>query len=175
MQQRITAIELRQLLSYDSESGVFTWRHDRRSGQSHRIIHAHAGDEAGAVNARDGYRYIGVGHKLFPAHRLAWLYVTGEWPSGEIDHKNCSRTDNRFDNLRDVPRLINAQNRRRARKDSGTGLAGAFKSPKGCRLPFVSSIVANGKRKYLGQFETAQAAHDAYIAAKRVLQEGCTL
>lgn len=175
MKLSLTAAELRSLLGYDPETGLFHWLADRRSGQGHRIVHARAGDTAGNVNSGDGYRYIGIGKNLYPAHRLAWLFVTGAWPSGEIDHRNCARDDNRFKNLRDVPRLINAQNRRRARKDSRSGLAGAFKAPKGCKLPFVSAIRVNGKQTYLGQFPTAEAAHQAYLSAKREMHEGCTV
>lgn len=173
--EELTQARLRELLSYDPETGVFVWLDDRRSGAGYRIVHVKAGDIAGNVNAGDGYRYIGIGAKLFPAHRLAWLYMHGEWPVGEIDHRNGSRDQNMIRNLRDVTRLINAQNRRRARRDSMAGLAGAFKAPKGCRLPWVSSIRTNGKTKYLGQFATAEAAHDAYIEAKRVMHEGCTV
>lgn len=49
---------------------------------------ANVGDVAGCVD-KDGYIQIRLKGKMYPAHRLAWLYVYGEWPQDEIDHINC--------------------------------------------------------------------------------------
>ena len=166
---------LHELFDYDEVTGVFRWRCDRTSGAQSRIAHVRAGGIAGSPNPGDGYRYIGIGRVLYAAHRLAWTRADGLHPSGEVDHINGNRDDNALKNLRDVPRSMNAQNVRHARRDSSSGLAGVFKSPNGCKLPFTSSIRHDGKLLYLGLFATDIEAHNAFISAKRHLHPGCTV
>jgi hypothetical protein len=87
----LTVERLRELLTYDPETGELRWRVTRRR--------AAKGSLAGTLN-RNGYRNIEVEQRCYKAHRLAWLYVTGEWPKETIDHINCKRDDNRWANLR---------------------------------------------------------------------------
>lgn len=97
----ITADEVRRLLDYDPETGVFTWRvtlSDRTP----------AGSVAGSSSS--GYRRVCICRRYYMAHRLAWLYVHGVWPPEEVDHINRVRNDNRISNLRLVSRSENAQN-----------------------------------------------------------------
>ena len=96
---------LHDVLHYDPLTGVFRWRVARGSRA--------AGDVAGGISGA-GYRQIGIDGRYYQASRLAWLYTTGEWPDGEIDHKNGVHDDNRWDNLRDVTHTENNQNQRRA-------------------------------------------------------------
>lgn len=107
------------------------------------------------------------------AHRLAWLYVMGTWPIAHIDHIDGCRTNNAFVNLRDADRKTNAQNTRTAHRDNSSGLLGVSFDSK--RKKFSAGIWADGGRKHLGRYETAEAAYAAYLAAKRSLHEGCTL
>lgn len=167
----LTAQSLRDLLNYNPETGVFTWLVDCVSIR----IHKRQGEVAGSVCKTAGYVIIGIGGHTYMAHVLAWLYVTGDWPSGEVDHRNCIRSDNRWTNLRDIPKAANRQNVRRARKDSGTGVQGVFYSPKGCKNPFTSSVRHDGKQHYLGTFATTEEAHAAYVAKRRELHPGNTL
>jgi hypothetical protein len=74
---------------------------------------ARAGDVAGGANNGDRYRRIRVDNQLYQAHRLAWLYMTGEWPSNGIDHINGHRADNRWANLREATQSQNMANGRR--------------------------------------------------------------
>jgi hypothetical protein len=97
--------------------------------------------------------------------------MTGEWPAGEVDHIDGDRTNNKWSNLRDVPRLENAQNKRRANANNRTGLLGVSPDKK----RFRAVITANGKRKTVGAFSSAEEAHDAYLAEKRRLHQGSTL
>lgn len=94
--------DLKRSLHYDPKTGDFT-----------RLVRASnmpAGSIAGSIQTRDGYVIIRVlGHR-HTAHRLAWLYMTGTWPSGEIDHINRVRADNRWENLRDVSHMENVHN-----------------------------------------------------------------
>jgi len=148
---------LKELLHYDAETGIFTWRESRG-----RL--AKAGQVAG-YTCSTGYRSIRFMGKDRKAHRLAWLYTHGEWPSGVIDHINCERADNRIENLRDVSYQGNSQNRRKARSNSLSGLMGVAQ----CQGKFQSWIhLADKSRLHLGTFKTAEEAHTAYVEAKRV-------
>ncbi len=159
----ITQEELQRKLSYSAETGVFLWRNS--------FCAIRAGDVAGCVN-QCGYRQIRLGDKTYKAHRLAWLYVNGDWPKGQIDHINGDRSDNRVTNLRDVSGLVNSQNRRRPQKNNkSSGLLGAHKSKK----RWASFIGINGKARRIGLFDTPEEAHEAYLTAKRQLHEGCTI
>ncbi len=154
------ASELRKLLHYDPESGLFTWIAEKRSGvPKHRI--------AGCVHSK-GYVHIVVMRKLYKAHRLAWLYMTGEWPKDQIDHINMIRSDNRYSNLREATGSINQQNKQHAMATSSTGLLGAFKHGK----KFCARIRVDGMQRYLGQFNSPELAHAAYMRAKRIYHEG---
>ena len=90
----LTQERLNEVLDYDPDTGVFVWRKTRNS----RCV---KGCVAGSIN-RDGYIRISIDYTKHRAHRLAWLYVYGEWPLGIIDHINQNKIDNRIDKLRDV-------------------------------------------------------------------------
>lgn len=167
---------LLELLSYDPDSGIFTWRVDRRSGKSGNCYSARAGDPAGSV-MRDGYMRVGIDGKQYALHRLAWLYVTGTWPAHQIDHLDTDRTNQRWLNLRDVTGKVNSQNQRKAQRNNrSTGLLGVtFERNAGKDRPHRARIMIDGKNRTVGMFETAEAAHSAYVEAKRQLHEGCTL
>jgi hypothetical protein len=103
---------LLELLVYDAETGVFTWRIARPGNK--------AGSVAGCQR-RDGYNVIRLDGKLYLAHRLAWLYEHGEWPIAELDHANGIKGDDRFCNLRLASHSQNNLNRG-ARSDNKSGL-----------------------------------------------------
>lgn len=155
---KITQERLKQLLRYDPETGHFTWRVNRGPRR--------AGERAGNVTVIEA---VGVDGTLYPAHRLAWLYMTGEKPN-EIDHKNGNNNDNRWENLRDGTHAQNCQNRRRAL--TATGLLGVYPCASG---RFFSTIRVEGKPLYLGSFDTKEDAHAAYVSAKRQRHEFCTI
>lgn len=116
------------------------------------------------------YFRICMGQQVFLAHRIAWLYMTGEFPDGVIDHINGNPSDNRWCNLRCVTQKENSQNVYKAKKNSKSGLLGAHFSKVHRR--WVAQIRVNGKTKQIGAFDDAQSAHQAYIAEKRRLHEG---
>lgn len=84
---------LLEQLKYDPLTGVFTWLVTRN-----RITQ---GDVAGSVS-KEGYRVIRIDGEHHKAHRLAWFYVHGSWPSGIIDHKDGNKDNNKIKNLRDT-------------------------------------------------------------------------
>lgn len=160
------ALSLQQasrLLAYDAQTGLFTSKVAR--GPLKR------GQSVGTVG-KAGYLQIQVFGVLFYAHRLAHLLMTGEMPTGQIDHIDGDRLNNRWSNLRDASALINAQNKRRARSDSKSGLLGASKHSDG---RWQARIKADGRYRHLGLFDTKEEAHQAYVLAKRQLHEGNTL
>lgn len=160
----LTQSILKHDLKYDPETGLFT---------SIAFVPGRSiGSPCGFLR-RNGYIDIKVRYRSYKAHRLAWLYVTGAWPIESIDHINGCRSDNRWINLRDVPIFINCQNRRSARRNSRSGLIGAHFD--GQRQCWTSAISDRGKAVHLGTFATPQDAHEAYVAAKRVLHPGNTI
>lgn len=165
MAQELTRERLRELLAYDRETGVFRWI---AKAASNTVVGAVAGSLRNT-----GYLSVQIDRQSHLCHRLAWLDEHGFFPKDVIDHRNGVRTDNRIENLRDVPRRVNSQNIKRAHAGSVTGLLGAhFHRPSG---RFIATIRVDGGPMHLGYFESAEEAHCAYIAAKRRLHEGCTL
>lgn len=120
-----------------------------------------------------GYLRVGLDGRRVYAHRLVWALVTGKWPDGDVDHKNGIKSDNRLVNLRHVDRSTNLENMRSAKSNNkSTGLLGAYRHSSG---RFTSRIQIKGADVYLGMFDTAELAHQAYVKAKRELHEGGTI
>ena len=155
-------------LEYSEISGCFTWAFDPRGKPGLK------GKKAGFLV--NGYTLIKttIGGKKasFFAHRLAWLYVYGEWPNSEIDHINGDRSDNRIQNLRDATHSENQQNRRAASKKSKTGVLGVHPTPDG---RYVAQISINGRSVKIGRFRSVEDAQAAYIETKREIHAGCTI
>lgn len=119
----LTHDRLRELLDYNPETGIFTWKEPNKHCSKNI-----KGTKAGSLNSK-GYRRIRVEGKDYKAHRLAWFYVYGSLPSGMLDHKNRVRDDNRIDNLRLATPTLNAFNKEQVRV-SRTGVRGVFKHGK---------------------------------------------
>lgn len=147
--------DLMKYLDYDPQTGIFKWKIARAQ--------ITAGSKAGTH--LKGYRRIRFFGKDYHCGRLAWLFMTGSWPRKQIDHKNGIRDDNRFTNLREVTGGENLQNITKVR--GSCGLLGVSKSRNGKR--FAAWIMVKRKNHYLGTFDTAEAAHAAYLTAKRIL------
>jgi len=139
----ITHKSLLEALDYDKESGIFTWK---KKLSSKTVI----GDKAGAINS-EGAEQIKIYKILYKSHRLAWFYVHGEWPCGQIDHINRIPHDNRFINLRVVTGRQNCSNRKNNNKFVGVSWNHRYKK-------WFATIRLNNKNRYLGSFKTHLAA-----------------
>ena len=153
----ISQHDLKKALRYDPVTGVFTWREPRK------------GIKAGAVAGNDngqGYVQIMVSGRSYLAHRLAWLYETGAFPCDELDHIHRVRNDNRIANLRLASRGQNQQNKTSAHRSNKSGFLGVSRIG---QSRFVARIWAGGRVTNLGSFQSAEAAHAAYLDAKAVI------
>jgi hypothetical protein len=160
--KRLTFEEASALFAYDPETGALTWRVRRT-----RIA---PGAVAGGVKTA-GYRHVRACNAIYLAHRLCWLLHYGEWPLGMVDHINGLRDDNRIANLRLATPAINSQNRRLG-ANNRLGVLGVHQVSS---RRFRAQIRVAGRKVWLGDFPTADMAHDAYLAAKRQFHEGNTL
>lgn len=165
MKIALTQERLRDVLDYHPETGEFVWR----VALSNK---APVGSVAGTHTKR-GCIAIGIDRRQYKAHHLAWFWMTGTWPSQEVDHRDTDPTNNRWRNLRDVSRQVNSENLRSAKSTSKTGLLGVHL----CRATgrYRASITVSGKCRQLGRFDSPELAHAAYVTAKRQLHAGCTL
>jgi len=135
----LTREQLQQHLSYDSETGVFRWKTGYRNGKI-----------AGCQKRE--YRVLRLLGRMYFEHRLAWLYIHGEWPVGIVDHIDGNGSNNSIANIREATPLENMRNR----KFRGT----FYKDGK-----YQARIFAEGKRISLGYFHLEEEAHAAYRSA----------
>jgi hypothetical protein len=153
----LTQERLKCVLLYDKTNGCFTWIGAMKNYKQYGSI-------AGTTKA-SGYRQIKVDGMFYLAHRLAWLYEFGVIPDHQIDHIDGDKSNNSISNLRDVTSAVNHQNKKAARTDNATGLLGVCKK----RNKYRAQICIEGRVMQIGVYETAQLAHEAYIAVKRVI------
>lgn len=150
----ITREDVLSRLSYDGETGEFTWR--IRPAKS-----ITAGSKAGYRSHR-GYIQIGLMGKMYLAHRLAWLYVHGEWTPHDTDHINGDKSDNRIANLRPAYRFQNEGNKPRNALNT-SGVKGVSWCSFGHK--WRACIKVDGKTRQLGRFGRIEDAAEAYRAA----------
>jgi hypothetical protein len=147
----ITQSHLKELFIYNEKTGVFV-RTVRRGNQ---IAGAQAG---GRLSRKDGYMQIVVNGRYYSVHKLAWLYVYGEYPKGQLDHKNLNKRDNRICNLRPASGTLNCLNTNK-RSHNTSGYKGVSRHGRG----FRATITHDKKWRNLGVFDTATEAHRAYL------------
>lgn len=159
MSSRISPDQLRELLDYSPESGTLTWKH-RGAQWFSDVPHAetwnkkYAGKEAFTTVAL-GYKQGRVLYQLIQAHRVAFALAHGHWPTGDIDHIDGNRSNNRISNLRDVSRSTNCRNSAR-RKDNKSGVTGVMWNTQYQKW----AVYINGKR-YIGRFHSFDDAVSA--------------
>lgn len=164
---------LKCYLSYEPLTGIFTWV--AGTPNSTRSINFDVG-----YLDKDGYRIIGLLGKRYKAHRLAFLYMTGEMPKNKVDHKDGQPSNNVWTNLRETDNSGNQQNKRK-KKNSTSVYFGVFfyKTYRG-QKKYHAYINENGAQRLIGRYLTELEAHNAYCAAKLsahtfqpILREDC--
>lgn len=153
----LTQAYLREILDYDSETGVFTWK----VATAHRVK---VGQQAGSPDS-NGYITIRIDGKLYYAHRLAWFYVHGVWPTKHLGHENQIKHHNWIKNLRDSTPAQNLQNRGKQRNNTSGFKGVSFH--KQCNK-WVARIKIGKMYVHLGLFPTPELASAAYIAAQEI-------
>lgn len=163
MDRKLTYDRLREVLEYNPDTGEWRWL--RRMSQRVR-----AGDLAGSICLQGNgkyYRTIGIDRKIYRSPVLAWFYMTREWPTVDVDHKDPnSTTDDRWVNLRLATRQQNVWNTN-IRTNNKSGFKGVVFVPRISK--YVAKIRINGRSVHLGVFRTAEQAHAAYcVKAKEI-------
>lgn len=148
----LTQAYLKSILRYDPDTGHFTWIKSRRSYL--------VGKTAGTIRS-DGYVQISIFSNLHLAHRLAWLYIYGEFPENDTDHINHIRNDNSLVNLRSCTRAENNRNSTK-RCNNTSGFKGVHWSK--CANKWKAEVGHGGKVIYLGIFDCRKEAALAYNA-----------
>jgi hypothetical protein len=148
----------REILDFDAGVFRWKWRDDRAKWWNTRFV----GTVAGYLK-NTGYITIRINGWNYQAHRLAWLYVHGVWPTDQLDHINGVRDDNRIANLREA---TSQENNRNAglRKDNSSGITGVGWHKR--RQKFQARIAVDGRLIYLGRFDTLEEAAAARAKAE---------
>lgn len=155
----LSAERVRHLLTYDHITGMFTWRNSTIYG-----------DKSVGTFDKKGYLWIGIDGKSYALHRVAWLHYYGKWPDNMIDHKDGSKANNAIENLRDVTRNINAQNKRTAPSNARTTkVLGVYLHKCG---KYQAQIKKDKIWYNCGTHDTIEEAQAAYIEMKRKLHPG---
>ena len=118
------------------------------------------------------YAQLRIDNTSYVVHRVVWYLCNGSWPTMEIDHKDGDTFNNRISNLRLAGMTHNAQNRRAAHKNNKLGVMGVHLHKPGV---YRAVIMVNGENRNLGLYKSAEAAHFAYLEAKRENHEFNTL
>jgi len=152
----ITQDELREIVSYDFDTGMFT-----------RLVTTCGSAQKGSVpisKNKDGYYQLRINYKMYTQHRLVWLYIFGVFPNGDIDHINHIRTDNRISNLRVVDKATNNKNIRK-RNNNTSGVNGIWWHKQNGK--WCAEIKSDGLKIHLGSFVDIKDAEKARLDANK--------
>lgn len=161
--ESLTACYVRQILDYNPDTGVFTWR--ERPCEHFKTMRAcstwnsrYAGTVAGTLDGK-GYYQIGINQKLYRTHRLAWLWMTDSWPKDKIDHRDTCRSNNRWVNLREATQGQNLANMNLSRRNKSGFKGVSWKSSARKWQVFIQGC-------YLGLFDEDKLEDAATAYAK---------
>ena len=160
---------LRECFTYNRRTGALRWKRRPRKHFATTNSWAvwnkkHAGNIAGCIIPA-GYRYVGLDHRIYKAHRIIWKIVTGREPPATIDHARSDGSDNRWSKLRAATMLQQNWNAR-LKRNNKSGFCGVFRLPSG---RYGSQIRIDRVYRYLGTFDTPEQASAARENAARKL------
>ena len=147
--------QLKERLDYNPETGLFHWKRKTSNSMRPSLL-------AGGID-RDGYNYIVIQGKSYCVHRLAWLFMDGDFPSGSLDHINQIRSDNRWINLRQATNGQNACNSKTPSKNT-SGVKGVSWIEK--RKRWQASLVVDGKQVFAKRFKNLDEAKSSIMKAR---------
>lgn len=162
---------LKTIINYDEKTGELFWKRrdvslfkaidneKRRIAYCEKWNRRFANKLAFTTTMKSGYKQGAIFCKLYNAHRIIWLYMTGEWPD-QVDHKNGIRDDNRWENLQNVTKRENGKNQKK-RSHNTSGFTGVVYHKRDSN--WKAQISINGKPKSIGTFATKEEARAAYI------------
>lgn len=148
----LTQERLQEKLHYNPETGIFTCLTNHQK----KLI----GTEVGWIDPDSGYVIINIDGRAYSAHRLAYLYMTGNWPVNVLDHEDTIKHHNWWSNIRDATKSQNARNRGSQINNRSCGYKGV--SWNKTKNKWFAQCFINGKNKFLGCYETAEEAKQAY-------------
>lgn len=157
--------------TFEFRNGTLFWRerpisHFANESYAKRWNKRFAGKPIGLWLAKGDYARIGVGKHSFLVHRVIWFFAYDEWPSGDIDHINGDKQDNRLENLRSVTRSENLRNMIR-RSDNKSGCTGVYwRKGEG---KWIATVTVRGRTTYLGRFRHKANAIEARLTAQTQL------
>ena len=156
----VTQDYLKDVFDYDAETGLF----------SRKKVFTNVSKVGVPLGAKqsNGYIIINIAGRVYRAHRLAWLYVHGEWPEEDIDHINGDVTDNRICNLRKASRSENLCNTKLPRTNTSGFKGVSWDSARG---KWFGKVQFGNKQYPVGRFDTIEQAVDA-VNEKRIELHG---
>lgn len=149
---RITQSELKELITYDPNTGIMKWRKKNRHSKPENVCDGYYNNK--------GYLLLCINYRQYVQHQLAWLYITGSWPKEQLDHIDGKRDNNIFSNLREATNRQNCYNK----------FAKGFYLNKE-RGKYMSRIRVDGKDIFLGWFNNKIDARKSYIEACEIYQD----
>ena len=153
-----------ELLDYNTETGLFYWKIVRNS-------YSDIGREAGCRKGPDGMVQLRIDGRSYKSHRIVWLWMTGNYPTLEIDHIDGNRQNNSWSNLREVSRSVNQQNLKNPLSTNKSGFLGV----RNRRGRSFAEIRIEGDLIRSTCYTTPEQAHKEYVRLKRIYHPGCTL
>lgn len=151
---KLTHEQVLSQVSYDPETGEFRRLVNRP--------HSPVGSDAATKIDTHGYHVVRLLGQEVRAHRLAWFYMTGEWPKNDIDHRDTVRSNNRWSNLRSATRRQNLANSKISSANTSGSKGVSLYKATGRWQAYINRA---GKREHLGFFTTRDEAALAYAQA----------
>ena len=155
---------VKELFNYNAATGKLYWaadipRHHFDSDKGYKVVNGrNAGKEAGTEHP-SGYLHVRWKNKAYMLHRVIWLWVYGVWPSKHIDHIDHCRSNNRLQNLRDIPKEHNNAHK----KNNKSGYSGIFENKRNTNRPWMVQVFTKGKfvtQKSFADLQDAVAHRD---------------
>jgi hypothetical protein len=160
----LTQEELKELIDYNPDSGIFTWK--SRSSKNcksnildswnSRYTNTIAGSKSLNKSSGKFYSNIYIFDKKYKAHRLAFLFMNGKFPEDQVDHEDGNGLNNKWSNLKESNSIDNSKNHRK-RINNSSGYTGVcFRSDRNKYVAFINNL--EGNKIHLGQFSNFHEA-----------------